>query len=68
MYRFNQHSKGSGEIFDVVLSGGSPWGFTLQGGSEFRTKLCVLKVSNLTSAFFPGMFGLFSNDRSRVGN
>lgn len=45
MYKFNQRTKSSGEIFDVVLSGGSPWGFTLQGGSEFRTKLCVLKVT-----------------------
>jgi len=35
----------SEETFDVVLAGGSPWGFTLQGGSEFRTKLCVSKVS-----------------------
>jgi len=49
MYKFNPQTKGLGQTFDVVLSGGSPWGFTLQGGIEFRTKLTVQKVSNPTN-------------------
>lgn len=44
--------KSSEETFDVVLSGGSPWGFTLQGGSEFRTKLSVSKVTQSEYFFF----------------
>jgi len=58
MYKFNSQSKGLGQTFDVVLSGGSPWGFTLQGGSEFRTKLSVLKVSNPTNTSFLRVRGL----------
>lgn len=32
------------DIFSVYLSGGSPWGFTLHGGSEFNTKLYIKRV------------------------
>lgn len=31
--------------FNVHLSGGSPWGFTLHGGSEFNSKLYIKRVS-----------------------
>ena len=31
--------------FQVALEGGSPWGFTLQGGVDFRSPLRVGKVS-----------------------
>ena len=30
--------------FTVVIEGGRPWGFTLQGGLEFRAPLRVGKV------------------------
>lgn len=30
--------------FNVHLAGGSPWGFTLHGGREFNSKLCISKV------------------------
>ena len=32
-------------VFEIILSGGPPWGFTLTGGSEFGSKLYVKKVS-----------------------
>ena len=35
----------SSEVFEVVLSGGAPWGFRLQGGKEFRAPLRIAKVS-----------------------
>ena len=44
MESFLSSSNDSKGAFDVVLNGGSPWGFTLQGGSEFRSKLVVSKV------------------------
>ena len=31
--------------FEVYLQGGSPWGFRLQGGKEFRLPLKISKVS-----------------------
>ena len=31
--------------FLVVMEGGSPWGFTLQGGVDFRLPLRVGRVS-----------------------
>lgn len=31
--------------FSVVVEGGRPWGFTLQGGLEFRAPIRVGKVS-----------------------
>lgn len=33
------------ETFEVFLKGGSPWGFRLQGGKEFRAPLLIAKVS-----------------------
>lgn len=33
------------ETFEVYLQGGSPWGFRLQGGKEFRAPLLIAKVS-----------------------
>jgi len=37
----------SSEVYEVVLSGGAPWGFRLQGGKEFRAPLRIAKVSCL---------------------
>ena len=34
----------SSEAFEVVLAGGGPWGFRLQGGKEFRAPLKIAKV------------------------
>lgn len=34
----------SSEVYEVVLSGGAPWGFRLQGGKEFRAPLRIAKV------------------------
>ena len=31
--------------FEVFLQGGSPWGFRLQGGKEFRIPLRISRVS-----------------------
>ena len=45
MERLKSQAKSPEEIVDVVLTGGSPWGFTLQGGSDFRSKLTVSKVN-----------------------
>lgn len=39
-------SEEHGQLFKVVLSGGPPWGFTLTGGSEFGSRLCVKKVTD----------------------
>lgn len=36
-----------GDQFDIVLTGGAPWGFRLQGGREFRSPLQVAKVSDV---------------------
>ncbi|XP_028402163.1 vinexin-like isoform X2 [Dendronephthya gigantea] len=33
------------ETFEVSLHGGSPWGFRLQGGKEFRAPLLIAKVT-----------------------
>lgn len=32
------------EEFTVLLEGGRPWGFTLQGGADFRSPLKIGKV------------------------
>ena len=34
-----------GDLKDVTLMGGSPWGFSLKGGSEMRSALIISKVS-----------------------
>ncbi len=35
------------ESYLVVIEGGSPWGFGIQGGLDFRSPLRVKMVSNL---------------------
>ena len=40
------------KLFDVILSGGPPWGFTLSGGSEFGSKLYVKKVILFANSSF----------------
>lgn len=34
----------AGEIYEVVLKGGGPWGFRLQGGKDFGQPLVMAKV------------------------
>eukprot|EP00794_Sanderia_malayensis_P012177 gene12177-13434_t len=41
--------------FHVYLGGGSPWGFRLQGGKEFRTPLRVAKVTDDGKAYHAGV-------------
>ena len=36
---------GDSGTIEVVLSGGSPWGLTLKGGTESGQKLLISKVS-----------------------
>lgn len=45
----NSHAE-KGNLQEVVLSGGPPWGFTLSGGSEFGSRLYVKKVSKENKA------------------
>lgn len=40
-----KYDMASGEEYEVVLNGGAPWGFRLQGGKEFRAPLRIAKVS-----------------------
>ncbi|XP_031554955.1 protein Shroom3-like isoform X2 [Actinia tenebrosa] len=40
--RENINDKGT---FNVHLTGGSPWGFTLHGGREFNSRLCISKIT-----------------------
>ncbi|EDO30217.1 predicted protein [Nematostella vectensis] len=40
----------SSEVFQVVLSGGAPWGFRLQGGKDFRAPLKIAKVEQGSKA------------------
>lgn len=67
-------SEEHGQLFKVVLSGGPPWGFTLTGGSEFGSRLCVKKVGvlkglYLTSCynFLPQFFVVLAS-HSYIGN
>lgn len=39
-----QQEMASSEVYEVVLSGGAPWGFRLQGGKEFGAPLRIAKV------------------------
>jgi len=43
------------DVFNVHLSGGSPWGFTLYGGSEFNTSLSIKRVRDAVSAHCCGL-------------
>ncbi|XP_068735853.1 sorbin and SH3 domain-containing protein 1 homolog isoform X3 [Montipora capricornis] len=40
----------SSEVREVVLNGGAPWGFRLQGGNEFRAPLRIAKVTPSSKA------------------
>ncbi|CAL8397439.1 unnamed protein product [Boreogadus saida] len=42
--RDQDHPDLQGELVQVVLEGGSPWGFTLKGGREHRERLIITKV------------------------
>lgn len=47
------------EEVTVTLSGGAPWGFRLQGGSEQKRPLQVSKVGkDLSTAVIPGTLNL----------
>ena len=37
--------------YTVVLEGGTPWGFRLEGGSEFSEPLKIAKVGPINIAF-----------------
>lgn len=45
----------SSEVYEVVLSGGAPWGFRLQGGKEFRAPLRIAKVTPNSKADVAGI-------------
>ncbi|XP_067047451.1 sorbin and SH3 domain-containing protein 1 homolog isoform X2 [Acropora muricata] len=45
-----KYDMASGEEYEVVLSGGAPWGFRLQGGKEFRAPLRIAKVTSNSKA------------------
>ncbi|KAJ7361866.1 Sorbin and SH3 domain-containing protein 1 [Desmophyllum pertusum] len=45
----------SSEVYEVVLSGGAPWGFRLQGGKEFRAPLRIAKVTPSSKAETAGI-------------
>ena len=40
------------EPFEVVLKGGSPWGFTIAGGIEVRSLIQISEVSQYISCFY----------------
>uniref|UniRef100_A0A0B7A9T0 Sorbin and SH3 domain-containing protein 1 n=1 Tax=Arion vulgaris TaxID=1028688 RepID=A0A0B7A9T0_9EUPU len=41
--------------FTVVLTGGSPWGFRIQGGREFNEPVTIAKINPNSKAFYEGM-------------
>ncbi|XP_055877361.1 serine/arginine repetitive matrix protein 2-like isoform X19 [Biomphalaria glabrata] len=41
--------------FTVVLTGGSPWGFRLQGGREFNEPVIIAKINPNSKAFHEGL-------------
>lgn len=43
---------------DIVLEGGKPWGFRLQGGSDFRAPLQIAKVRSISTALYAKTCGL----------
>ncbi|XP_019848782.1 PREDICTED: LIM domain-binding protein 3-like [Amphimedon queenslandica] len=47
----------SPETFVIALEGGGPWGFTLQGGAEFRSPLKIGKVTPGGKAQKSGLIG-----------
>lgn len=40
-----------GDGFTVQMEGGGPWGFSLQGGADFRSPLRISRVSGWISVF-----------------
>lgn len=46
------------ETFEVSLHGGSPWGFRLQGGKEFRAPLLIAKVSKQSLNIFSAWYAI----------
>ena len=42
------------DTFEVLLQGGSPWGFRLQGGKEFGAPLLIARVSVLNGVCLDG--------------
>lgn len=58
--------------FEVFLQGGSPWGFRLQGGKEFRVPLRISKVCVFTFMYFHEYFHLklliLFDDKCKVKN
>ncbi|XP_063776299.1 synaptopodin-2 isoform X1 [Pseudophryne corroboree] len=46
---------GTGDYICVTMSGGAPWGFRLQGGSEFQEPLHVSKVRSTSKACTAGL-------------
>lgn len=42
------------DTFEVLLQGGSPWGFRLQGGKEFGAPLLIARVSVLNDVCLDG--------------
>lgn len=69
---------GAEEEVLVTLSGGAPWGFRLQGGSEQKRPLQVSKVglqvltvqSNIIQLIpdIPGGSGIYCQEHSNFGN
>ena len=39
------HRDEDGDLYEVCMIGGPPWGFNISGGCEFGTDLFVKKVS-----------------------
>ncbi|XP_069834547.1 synaptopodin-2 [Dendropsophus ebraccatus] len=46
---------GTGDYICVTMSGGSPWGFRLQGGKEYQEPLHVCKVRSMSKACLAGL-------------
>lgn len=42
---------GSDDGFMVLMEGGGPWGFSLQGGADFRSPLKISRVSSHTYTY-----------------
>ena len=42
--------EGTDEPFQVILKGGSPWGFSLKGGAEPRSPVQVAEVMSIPNS------------------
>uniref|UniRef100_A0A8C5LL00 Synaptopodin 2 n=1 Tax=Leptobrachium leishanense TaxID=445787 RepID=A0A8C5LL00_9ANUR len=47
---------GTGDYICITMTGGSPWGFRLQGGTEFQESLNVSKVRSMSKASIAGLY------------